>query len=443
MIVEQKRQVLSQRGILVAGLILTGLYVAGLMWLATFGSYNTSVALLIAPVLVALSLPVLAREARREGDRTLFWILVAALVIKLAASLSRYWVDFVYYHGSADAAGYYGKGLALADQFRGGVLHLNLHSYAGSSTFTYIVSAAVLAIIGPSKLGGFLVFSWIGFWGLYFFYRAFVVAVPEGRRRQYAALTFFMPTLLFWPSEIGKEAWMMLALGLAAYGAASALTKNPWRGLLAAALGLWFASLVRPHMAAMLGLAIAVGFLVRKPKSELRQLAPVVKAAGLVVVGILAFLLVRKASAFLAHAGVTVSGGLTQAVDQLVSRTGGGGSGFEPSILTNPVRAPLDIITVLYRPLLFEANSITSLAAALETTFLLVLTVVRLGWIGAAVRSVRRQPYVAVAIAYTIMFLVAFSVFANYGTLVRERSQLLPLFFVLLCVPPRRRRSDA
>jgi len=140
---------------------------------------------------------------------------------------------------------------------------------------------------------------------------------------------------------------------------------------------------------------------------------------------------------------VTVSGGLTQAVDQLVSRTGGGGSGFEPSILTNPVRAPLDIITVLYRPLLFEANSITSLAAALETTFLLVLTVVRLGWIGAAVRSVRRQPYVAVAIAYTIMFLVAFSVFANYGTLVRERSQLLPLFFVLLCVPPRRRRSDA
>ena len=442
MIVERERQVVSQRGILVAGLVLTALYVAGLMWLAGLGSYNFFIACLIAPVLVAISLPALAREARREGDRTLFWILVGALLVKLVASLVRYYIDFVYYHGVADAAGYYGKGLALSEQFRAGVFHLNLHTFTGSSTFTYLISAAVLTIIGPSKLGGFLVFSWLGFWGLFFFYRAFVIAVPEGRRRQYAALTFFMPTLLFWPSEIGKEAWMMLSLGLAAYGAAVALARSPWRGLLASALGLWLASLVRPHMAAMLVLAMAVGFLVRKPKSELRQLAPVVKGLGLALVGILAFVLVRKASAFLAQAGVTVGGGLTHAVDQLVARTGGGGSGFEPSILTSPIHAPIDIVTVLYRPLLFEANSITSLAAALEGSFLLVLTVVRFRWIIAAARSVRRQPYVAVALAYTIMFLIAFSVFANYGTLVRERSQLLPLFFVLLCVPPPKLRSE-
>jgi hypothetical protein len=432
-IAELDRGTPSQNAVLVIGLAFAAAYVGALMWLISTGSYNFWAALLIAPILVAVSLPALARQARREGDRQLFRLLLAGLILKLGASVVRYWVDFVYYH-RADAGGYYTNGLALAEQFRHWDFHLNFHSYVGTR-FTNLVSGAVLGFTGPTKMGGFLVFSWLGFWGLFLFYRAYVIAVPEGRRRQYALLVFFMPTLLFWPSEIGKEAWMTLSLGVAAFGVASTLSGKTWRGLVTAGLGLWMAATLRPHMAAMMGLALAAGFLLKKPRPEFRQLAPVMKVLGLLVVSLLALVLVRRTATFLTHSGVDFNDGLIVALNKVSARTAGGGSDFVPSVLSSPIRAPLDIVTVLFRPLLFDANSPATLASGVEGTFLLLLTLIRFRWIAAAARSVRRQPYVAVAVVYTLMFVLAFSVFANLGTLVRERSQLLPLYFVLLTVP--------
>src|SRR5207245_2524945 len=199
MIAELDREAPGQRAVLIIGLAFAAAYVGALMWLMSSGSYNFWGALLIAPILVAVSLPALARQARREGDRQLFRLLVTGLILKLAASVARYWVDFVYYR-RADAGGYYSHGLSLAEQFRHLDFHLSLHSYVGTA-FTNLVSGAVLGVTGPTRLGGFLVFSWLGFWGLFLFYRAYVIAVPEGRRRQYALLVFFMRTLLFCRSE--------------------------------------------------------------------------------------------------------------------------------------------------------------------------------------------------------------------------------------------------
>ena len=41
-------------------------------------------------------------------------------------------------------------------------------------------------VTGPTKLGGFLVFSWLGFWGLYLAFRAFRIAFPDDDYRRYA-----------------------------------------------------------------------------------------------------------------------------------------------------------------------------------------------------------------------------------------------------------------
>ena len=49
-----------------------------------------------------------------------------------------------------------------------------------------------------------------------------------------------------------------------------------------------------------------------------------------------------------------------------------------------------------------------------------------------------RRPYVAFALVYTFAFIYAFSSLGNFGILARERSQLLPVLFVVLCVPRAR-----
>ena len=53
-----------------------------------------------------------------------------------------------------------------------------------------------------------------------------------------------------------------------------------------------------------------------------------------------------------------------------------------------------------------------------------------------AIRAVASNPYVPFILAYTALFVVAFTTVANFGTLARERAMLLPLFFMLVAFLP-------
>jgi hypothetical protein len=391
----------------------------------------------VALVLFAISLPVLSRQARRENDRRVFVFLAFALALKLACSMLRHFISVDVYQ-RADATQYHQWGVVIAHHFRAGDFHTGLASLT-STNFIRFFTGLVYTVIGPNELAGFVVFSWLGFWGLFFFYRAYIVAVPEGRKRDYRFLVFLMPSLLFWPSSIGKESWMMFSLGIATYGAAVVCAGRTLRGAGAIALGLWLALMVRPHMAGLVAVALAAAYLIRPGRRELGQLAPVAKIFALAALVVVAVFFVSKSYAFLRESGISTSHGLTSVLGQVTERTGAGGSEFKPSALTSPARLPVAVVTVLFRPFIFEANNKQSLAAALEGSFLIFLFLIRIRWVLAAVRSIRRQPYVAFAVVYVGLFLIAFSSIANFGLLVRERTQLYPFLFVLLTIPPRLR----
>jgi hypothetical protein len=425
------------------GLALICAWVAALLALTVSQGYETSAPLFLIPVLVALSLPALMRQAHREESATLLWLLVAALVLKLGSALVRHYVAFDVYGGAADAAAYHERGVELSEAFRDGNFRTGLYSLT-STNFIRFLTGVIYTVIGPSRLGGFLFYSWLGFWGLFFFYRAFTVAVPEGRRSSYRGVVLFLPSLLFWPSSIGKEAWMMFALGIAAYGAARVLSGATLKGLAGAALGLWLAALVRPHVAGMMALALAAAYLLRRPRKELRQLAPLAKMLALSILALAALYLILRTDRFLMESGIDTAGGVSSVLTDVGERTSSGGSEFDsgPS-LGSPSRAFLGIGTVLFRPFPFEAHNLQALVASLEGIFLLLLSLVRLPWAMAALRSWRRQPYVVFALAYVGMFVVAFSTVANFGLLARQRVQLLPMYLVLFSIPPRKEAEMA
>jgi hypothetical protein len=424
-------------GVGAVGLVCIGGYAALLMMLMGHASYDAWSAAIIAPLLLLVSLPALRREARREDDRRVLIVLVAALLIKLLGSLVRYYVVFDVYGGVADAAAYDDWGTRISAAFRSGHFVSGLDSLSDTN-FIRFLTGVVYTGIGPSKLGGFLVFSWFGFWGLFLFYRAYVLAVPSGRRLTYAALVFFLPSLLFWPSSIGKESFMTLALGLAGFGASRIFTGSAWRGIAYAVLGLWLAQIVRPHVAGLMGLAIAGAFILRPSGVRHRELAPIAKGLALAVLTVAALILIVRTDHFLQDQNVETSGGLGGTLEAITERSDSGGSVFQPSVLDSPLRTPIAVGTVLFRPIVIEAHNAQAMAAALEGTFLLILSLVRWRWIFHAVRSVRRSPYVAFAILYSTGFIIAFSSMANFGNLVRQRVQLLPLYLVLLTIPPQK-----
>jgi hypothetical protein len=426
-----------------AGSSLVGVFmtVLGLLvfWRAQVG--GVWVTLFLFPILLVATAPALARQAARERDRRLFWLLLLALVLKLLGSLVRYFVAFRFYGGSVDAAGYHEVATGLAERFRAGNFDTGLDSLTGTN-FIQFFTGVVYTMIGPSIHAGFLLYSWLAFWGLFYLYRAFTIAMPEGNRRTYARLLFFLPSMLYWPSALGKDAWMLFALGLAAFGAARVLSGRPLRGLVITGAGLWLATLVRPHVAGMAGLALAVAYMTaRAPRRRPAAAIKVLVMAGLIALGAV---LLSQTTAFLKDNGLDPEEGVTSVLAETTRRTSVGQSSFEASSSGgfSPLQLPLATVTILFRPFLFEAHNAQVLVTALESTMLLGLTLSRGRLIGRAIRNFRRLPYVTFVVVYGVLFVLAFSSIANFGILARERAQLLPFFLVLLAIPGVGRRPS-
>jgi hypothetical protein len=245
---------------------------------------------------------------------------------------------------------------------------------------------------------------------------------------------FFMPSLLFWPSGVGKEALMIFGLGLAAYGTTRLFTTG-LRGGIPLVLGLAACAVIRPHMAAMVAVAVVAGYVVRPSPPEHRETAIVAKGLVLAGLAVGTFYLVGLTNDFLARAGVQGEGGVTDTLQNTMFRTQQGGSAFSASVLEDPKDAPVAAITVMFRPLIYEGRNFQGYLAGVEGTLLLAWTVWRWRWVFEALRSVRRRPYVATAAAFVAVFIFGFSSIANFGILARQRAQVLPFFLVLLSVP--------
>ena len=103
-------------------------------------------------------------------------------------------------------------------------------------------------------------FSALAFAGSVFFYRAFIIAFPETRPNLYRLLIFFLPSILFWPSSLGKDAWVFFGSGFVAYGLTSTVRSRLFSGLLTATLGLLLISVARPHIALAMVFSAVVAF---------------------------------------------------------------------------------------------------------------------------------------------------------------------------------------
>ena len=428
-------------GLAVAGLSAISAYTLGLGWMMEHGSYDVWGGLRRLPLLAAASMPIMWRIGRDDAV-PMPALLGLAVTAKLLASIVRYFVVFQVYGGVADASTYNEAGKAISNDFRVGKLSvLELLPHSQGTKFLGQLVGLLYAVTGPTKLGGFIVFSWIGFWGLFLMYRAAVIGFPEGDIRRYAILLFFAPSLLFWPSSLGKESWMMLALGVTFYGAARLLTHHRG-GLLLTALGSLMAGYVRPHVAAVAGAALVVAFLFRRTETKGSLASPAKKIAGMIV-------LIVGLSVAIAQTGTRFTGAapgsngalsgitnISSILDTASRQSSGGGSSIEVESPNSPLQFPRAFLSVMFRPTLLEARSSTAAIAALEATALFV-------FFGLSWRRLKqlpfwlfKRPYVLFCVVYVCIFAFAWSSIGNLAIIARQRVLAWPFIFILLAVRP-------
>jgi hypothetical protein len=402
-----------------------GMYAWG--WLISTSAVG--VALIAIPLLMLLTTPLFIRASKEETRFDLGGLLAFGLVIRFAATYYRF-------TNAADGATYHLAGSQLAKSYRNLDFGVSTGYPVPGSGGMRIIAGITEVFTNSNSFATFLVFAWLGFLGCYLFYRALVTALPNADHRRYALLVFLWPTLVVWPSSLGKDCWLLFTLGIAALGAARVLVRR--RGGYALILvGLVAGSFVRPHVSLMFAIAFGVALLVGRRATRADALTPAVlaKVAGLIVLVAVGGYLVTKTGDLLQTADI--DGSVDSVLVQNGSRTAQGGSAFDAADPTNPVGYLEAAATIAFRPFPFEAHSTESLVAAMEALFFLGLCVASWRRLVTVPGRLRAEPYVTLAVVYALMFFFAFGTIANFGILARERSMLMPFLFVLLALPRR------
>ncbi len=397
--------------------------------LVGFGNRDgrTSVSgVVVIPILCLLLLPVIRWVARREERPELAPLLWLSLGLHFLGALMRM-------RGASDSIEYHLEGSRLADSFRDGVFVVDTgRPVPGTGTMRYLTGLVHLTT-GSTMFATLLVFTSLSFLALVIYIRAFSLGVPGGDRRRYSYLILLWPSLIFWPSSIGKEAWMTFAMSVAVLGAARWFVHR--RGaLVLLGLGLFGTFMVRPHVSLILVVAIGVAFLFRAP-TEGSNAKIAGKLVGIVALLAIGGILATQTAQFLGVENLATDG-VDQAFEEVGAQTSQGGAEFTPARVTNPLIYPWSAFTVLVRPLPFEVSNAEGLVSAIEGLVLLGLVATSFRRMLTLPRLSVTVSYVALALSFTAMFVFAFAVIGNFGILARQRTQVLPFLFVLVSVPP-------
>jgi len=397
--------------------------------------------IILPVVLFAILAPIIAATERRQTT-PLTGVMVGALAARFLGAWVRYLVSFHVYEPT-DPLRYHREGVALSRRFWSGELSLRDLVPSGTSTgFIVELSGFVHAFNGNSLLGAFMVFTVLSYLGGALMVNAARLAVPALLTRRYAALVMFLPSMLYWPSSIGKDAPIQLGIGLAAYGAAS-LFQGRATGWAWATIGTFLAGTIRPHVALLLISAVTLPLLAGR-SSRNAMSRPTVRVLGIVVLVFGFTFALGALGDRLGTINYTDPLGSTNSVlSETESRTAIGGSAIESVRANSPLNYPRAAFTVLFRPLLFEADSATTAASAFEGTALLVFAWRTRFNLKAGIKLATANKYIGFVVAYSVVFALAWSSINNLGIIARQRVMMLPLLLILTCVPPASTRRGS
>lgn len=356
-------------------------------------------------------------------------LFVLALIVKLLFSVFRYWTAVDLYGGAADAPAYHAEGVLLAPYFRDFDWSiLEWYRFRGEgSTRMAILTGVVYTFLPASMAGSFLFFAVLAFAGSVLFYRAVRMTSTDASLSAYTVFVFFLPSILFWPASLGKDAWVFFASGLVAWGWASFLRRNHIWGLIVVAIALLLINLVRPHIAAFMVASLVAAYLLYATRA-IRSV--IVWLVGAALLAGLAYYLVQSGAAFLDLEEFSL-----EAVEDFYTeqqeRTTIGGSRYSTVSVFTPTGAVVGFVTVLVRPFPWETHNLQSLLISLETVAWLLFCWMRRRVFLEKLRALRSDPFAAFAIIYSVVTLLALTSIGNFGIIARQRVMALPFLWML------------
>lgn len=372
-------------------------------------------------VLSGLLLAGAAALVPTKWPRALRRAVVLAVAVRIVASTARLAV-IQYYYGRGDAIRYFDVGSRLADNLRAWEFDEFFYGQLWGSPFIDRIAGVVILFVGPSIRATFLVFSVLPLIGLVLMCLTFARSFPWANTERFTSVLLFWPSLWFWPSSIGKESIIILAVGLIAYGYVGSGKTIRWGFLVC---GLCLAMGVRPHIAILIAISIAAAEWAAPAKAW--SVSHLARGFALAVVAI------GTVSWGLGQFGLD-PGDFERIQDFVRFRSGQTSQGrSQIQQVTGVLLVPMSFVNVFLRPFLWEARNPFILFAAIETIVLWVLIFRDRRRVWATLRSFREHRLLRLTIPVGVVLIVFYGGFvSNLGILARQRVVILPFIFVVV-----------
>jgi len=359
------------------------------------------------------------------------WLFFLAYVVKMLGSAARYWMLDLY--GRGDALRYHQSGQEFAQLFA----RLDFSSLGdtvklGTKAMSYL-TGLLYTFLPVSLFGSFLFFAALAFVGCVLFYCSFRLAFPNANPNLYRILLFFLPSVFYWPSSLGKDAWIFFGSGFVAYGLVKLTRLHQLIGLFLMGFGLLLIGLIRPHISAFMTISLGVAYLpffFRSIKDPRHLLSWLVGMATSIILGVY---VLQSGADFLQARGLDefTEEGIEEYYYKRQHSTFDGGSGFAPTIglgVASLIGAP---VIVLLRPFPWEAHNPQAMMTALESMFWLGIFLYRGKVFLQRIRTIVSDPLVAFSLVFCILMIISLTTLGNFGLLARQRVTLLPFLWIL------------
>ena len=390
-------------------------------FLGISGRAQTTSGLFLVPIFAVLGYSAIRRWIVPVQGEWLGAVIFGGFGLRLLAAAPRLL-------GGADAPIYQREGVRIARSLRQFDLTVETgRAVPGTGSVRYL-SGIVNVFSFGSYMATFLVFVVIALVGQAAFLLGVRRSLTNKQFRIVALLVAFSPTLAFWPSSVGKESPTLFGIGLAVFGA-SRLYDRRWSGAPPVLLGIFAIGMIRPHVAMVVLAAVLMGLFARRAHTRGRLASHTV----LLLVVLIGSMWAASASAELF--GLESLDGFSDvsaALDFTEARTTQDQSQFSAARVDTPLDYPRAIVTVLFRPFPWEADSTVALLSAIEGVLMMLLVLVALPGLLMRISGLLQTGQLLLAVSFTSVFIYLFSAIGNFGILSRQRSQVVP--FVLLLV---------
>ncbi len=392
-----------------------------------------------------LGISLYRRERQRRDGAWWAQVILVALLSRVLIAIVHLVVGLKFYGGAVDFTGYHIHALNTG----WGILTADLSSVRGirlTDQVLQLLLGLFYILTGPGIFGIFLMAGGISFIGSYLFLGAFrTICVNAPDERFLAMSLFFLPSIAFWSSLLGKECWIFFFLGLTSYFFARAMREIRFRHLLGMLVGLGAVTLVRPPVGVVTIVAMGTVWWFRPargPAAILRPIATLVILVPVVVgaAGISAYYLKQEfseaASGIVVRAAVVEEGFASDedaAGSKLAARFTGDAS-FEKILRV----LPEGFMDVFFYPSQFKARHLPGVAAIGESILVVGLILWRRRNLIMAVRMAFKKPFIGFCIGMLLLLGVMITFERNFGAMVRHRTMALPFLMILLAVPIER-----